>query len=175
MSSYRLLVLIIFISVALGISTSKAEGGWELIFQDDFEQGLSNSNWTTKGDGIRLATREGGGKCVQIRRSDELGETYLVREFHGPGQFKFEALIYAENVKGGGPTWTAGQFNAAIVEGGREIAWPKDEFENSFGFTRKEFKTPNLSATRKAKLRIGIQDGTGTICVDNVKAFKWAD
>ena len=81
----------------------------------------------------------------------------MIREFYGPGRYKFEVLIHAENVKG--PTWKAGQFNAAIVEGSREIAWPKDEFEDSFGFTKKAFETTNLSATRNAKLRIGIQTG----------------
>lgn len=175
MRSYRLSIGIVAISIALVIPTSRAEEGWKLIFQDDFEQGLKNTNWIQKGDGIKLATREGGGKCVQISRKDELGETYLIREFQGPGRFKFEALIHAKDVKGGGPTWMAGQFNAAIVERNREIAWPKDEFEGSFGFTQKAFETANLSATRKAKLRIGIQDGTGTICVDEVKAFKWGD
>lgn len=164
------------LSSLIAVSSSAVNaGGWQQIWQDDFQQGFRSTNWILKGDEARIATREGGTKCMQITRQDEIGETYLIRDFHGPGRYKFEALIHAENVRGGGPTWTAGQFNAAIVEGQKEIAWPKDEYQGSFGFTKKSFETPNLSASRKARLRIGIQDGTGTICIADVKVFKWAD
>ena len=108
-------------------SPASNAAGWEQIFQDNFEQGLKGTNWIVKGERVKLATREGGGKCVQISRQDEIGETYLIRDFQGPGLFKFEALIHAENVRGGGPTWTAGQFNAAIVERGIALAGLRGE------------------------------------------------
>jgi len=172
---YRLRIAILCFWILLFSSTSGAAAGWELIFEDNFEQGLKATNWIVNGDGVMLTNREGGGKCIKITRQDEIGETYLIREFQGPGRYKFEALIYSDKVRGGGPTWKAGQFNAAIVEQGREIAWPKDEFQDSFGFTRKVFETPNLSSNRKAKLRIGIQDGTGSIFIADVKVFKWSE
>lgn len=176
MSIYnKILLMICFLLVCFCIHETRAEDGWKLIFQDDFENGLQRSNWIFNGGDIGLMDRDTGSKCAQINRNDEFGETYLIREFRGPGRYRFEALIYAKDVRGGGPTWTAGQFNAAIVAGGKEIAWRSDQFSGSFGFTKKAFETGYLPAGYTAKLRIGIQDGTGTICVDDVKVFKWSD
>jgi hypothetical protein len=156
-------------------SWAQGQGRWVPVFQDNFQDGVKATNWLAKGDGIGLATREGGGKCARITRDSALGESYLVREFRGPGRFKFEALIHAEGVQGGGKTWTAGQFHAVIVDGTTEVAWPKDEFIGTFGFSLKSFETPALAARHTARLRIGIQDGTGTICVTDVRVSKLSE
>lgn len=149
-----------------------------VIFSDDFEEGAAalRSQWERKLDNdgeVIIGEANERGKVVCISRNDRNGLTFIT---HGlppvTGSVRIEAEIQAEQVMTGSRDFKGGQFHAVVIIGGKEVAWPKADFDASFGWTPLTFDVFDLTPSKVVVLRIGLQQGKGKVCVNDVKVTK---
>lgn len=146
-----------------------------VIFSDDFEEGAAalRSHWERKldnGGEIIIGEASERGKVVCISRNDRNGLTFITHRLPSvTGSVRVEAEIQSEQVMTGSSDFKGGQFHAVVVVGSKEVAWPKADFDGSFGWTPLTFNIFDLDPNKVVVLRIGLQQGKGKVCVNNVK------
>lgn len=156
---------------SIEIYPKRAEG--KIIFEDDFERSNPFIWWEKNGNYIVPMEREGGGRCIKIYRENDWDFTYISKDFRKiKGNIVIEAEIQAENIV---PNPDANQYKgkiqAMILVNGIPVAHPKENFVGTFGFEKKLFRVSSLTGKETIVLRIGLQNVTGTMWVDNVKVY----
>lgn len=146
-----------------------------VIFADDFEGGAGalRDKWEVRRDGggdVTIVDAGPAGKVVCISRSDRNGLTFITRRLPSvKGDLRVEAQIRSEDVKTGSNNFKGGQFHAVVSVSGREVNYPKSDFDGSFEWTPLAFDVYDLTPDKTVTLRIGLQQGRGTMCVNNVR------
>lgn len=154
-----------------------------VIFEDTFEDGAAGLErvWERRknnGGEIEIAEAQDSGKVVRgkvvcISRENRNGLTFITRKLPSlTGTLRIQADIQAENVVSSKAPFKGGQFHAVVTVRGEEVSWPKADFEGDFGWTPHEFEVPDIHPTDVVVVRIGLQQGKGKMCVNNVRVTK---
>lgn len=165
-------------TVFIGLLLSMHAHAESIIFSDDFEggPGTLRSQWERKRDNggeIVIGEEKARGKVVCISRDNRNGLTLITHRLPPiNGSVRIEAEIQADQVMTGASNFKGGQFHAVVIVNGKEVAWPKSDFDGSFGWIPMAFDVFDITPSMAVLLRIGLQQGKGKVCIDNVKIIK---
>ena len=110
------------------------------------------------------------GHVVCVTRTNTSGQTFLTMPLKQglPRNVLVSARVSAENVVSGATKWRGGQFHVVHTSKGIEN-FPKSDFEGSFGFQPLSFPVSGIEPTDTLVLRIGLQNGAGRACFDDIR------
>lgn len=143
-------------------------------FNDDFEAGTNH--WAKHGSEIALYERCGSeeNSCVRIWRYNPWGYTFISRSFRVPskGSLRIEGQVFSCDIVPGNKQYERGKFIAVLISHGKEIGYLDADFDgNSKEWIPRSIYVPRLDPSIDVDLRIGLQNATGCVYVDNVKVF----
>jgi hypothetical protein len=119
------------------------------------------------------------GNCVKISRT-RTGSAYIyiiLRKYSGT--LRFEGMIRAENVDVDEKDYETGHFTVDVSlkstssqwEGMDGYRWHTGNFKGTFNWVHQTIDDVHVESHEAVKLRIGLQNTTGTVYVDDIKVY----
>ena len=142
--------------------------GANVLLHDDFNSGLKG--WKQEGNGISLMSADNGERYVRIIRHHRRTSSFIQKEFRSvQGNLMVKCRLKAEGIQPGLKSYQRGKLQA-IVRAGREApVYISEEFDGDVEWVTKEIAVPDLQKGDKVTLRIGLENASGTLLIDDVE------
>jgi len=139
-----------------------------VLLHDDFNSGLKG--WKQEGSGISLMTADNGERYVRIIRQHRRTSSFIQKEFRSvQGNLMVKCRLKGEGIQSGLKAYQRGKVQA-IVRAGREApVYISEEFDGDVEWVTKEIAVPDLQKGDKVTLRIGLENASGTLLIDDVE------